>query len=354
MNEKLKKQILRNGEYWKDRFIQLEKSLYNESIEYFNELEAQYNKAIQSVENDIMRWYVRLAENNDITMQEAKKLLTRNELEEFRWLVGEYIKYGKENAVNQQWMKQLENASARVHISRLEALKIQMQNHVEVLMGNELDGVSNLIKNTYTEGYYRTIFEIQKGFGIGSSFMILDKQLIEQVLSKPWTSDGTNFSKRIWGQYRPQLAYELHQQLTQAVMRGDNPKKCITAIARRFEVSRSKAENLVMTESAFFRSAAQRQGFKNLNVKKYDLCATLDGKTSKICRDIDGKIVDLCDYEVGVTAPPFHGRCRTVMCPHYDDEFTQGEMRAARDENGKTYYVPADMKYPTWFKEHVS
>ena len=50
--------------------------------------------------------------NNGVSMAEARKLLNNKELEEFRWDVDDYIRYGQENAVNQQWMKQLENASS--------------------------------------------------------------------------------------------------------------------------------------------------------------------------------------------------------------------------------------------------
>lgn len=43
------------------------------------------------------------------------------------------VPYGEQNAIDGAWMKQLENASARVHISRLEALKLQLQQQAEVL-----------------------------------------------------------------------------------------------------------------------------------------------------------------------------------------------------------------------------
>jgi hypothetical protein len=56
------------------------------------------------------------------------------------------------------------------------------------------------------------------------------------------------------------------------------------------------------------------------------------------------------DYEVGVTAPPFHCWCRTVTAPYFDDDF--GE-RAARGADGEVYYVPSAMKYPEWEKSFV-
>lgn len=125
------------------------------------------SRAEAEITRKINAWYGRLAANNGISMAEAKKLLNRKELEEFRWDVNDYIKYGKENAINGQWMKQLENASARVHISRLEQLKLQVQQEAERLYGNYLDGVDRHIKTLYEEGFYKTAYEIQKGIGVG-------------------------------------------------------------------------------------------------------------------------------------------------------------------------------------------
>lgn len=42
-----------------------------------------------------------------------------------------------------------------------------------------------------------------------------------------------------------------------------------------------------------------------------------------------------------------------IFCPYFNDEFTVGEKRAARDEDGNLYYVPADMTYREWEKEYV-
>ena len=352
-NEKIEKLLKRNGEYWSGRFLYLEKVQSNKNIEYFHNLEKQYNEAVQTVTNDINNWYMRFAENNKITFTEAKRLLNAKELKEFKWTVEEYIQKGKENALNKQWVKQLENVSARVHINRLESLRIQMQNQVEVLMGNELDDISNLITDIYQDTYYRSIFEIQKGFGVGSSFAKLDTKLIENYIHKPWTPDGKNFSERIWGTHRPQLVRELETTLTQSVIRGEQPKKIAAKIAKRFEVNKHQAENLVLTETAFFKSKSTLDGFREMGVKEYQNDATLDNKTSDICQHIDGTHFLVSEYKPGITAPPFHNRCRTVAIPYFNDEFTVNETRAARDKDGDIYSVPGDIKYAEWKNKYV-
>ncbi|EGT4248788.1 TPA: minor capsid protein [Clostridioides difficile] len=341
---------MKHKDYWRKRFEQLEEAQNNKSIKYYLELEKQYKLAMSNIERDILIWYNRFTENEGISLLEAKKLLNTRELEEFKWSVEEYIKYGKENAINQKWMKELENASARVHITRLEALKLQIQQQVEVLYGNELDGIDKLMRDIYTSGYYHTAFNVQQGVNVGWSLMSLDTNRINKVISKPWTSDGLNFSERIWGKHRPALVNELLTKLTQSIIRGENPKKLVNDFAKRFKVSKSQAKNLIMTESAFFASASRKDCFNDLDVEKYEIIATLDLRTSNICRELDGKIFDMKDYQVGITAPPFHCRCRTTTAPWFEDE--EG-YRAARGEDGKTYYVPSSMKYNEWYEKYV-
>lgn len=39
--------------------------------------------------------------------------------------------------------------------------------------------------------------------------------------------------------------------------------------------------------------------------------------------------------------------------PYFDDEWGENGERAARNEDGDTYYVPADMTYGEWRKKFV-
>lgn len=153
--------------YWQERFLQLNDALFKKGEAYTIDLDREYRKAIRDMEKEVELWLRRLAENNEISLHEAKKLLKTKELEEFKWTVQEYIKRGKENAIDQRWMKQLENASARVHISRYEAIMLQMRQRVEELAIGQKDGITDLSKDILKEGYYHTIYEVQTGFEIG-------------------------------------------------------------------------------------------------------------------------------------------------------------------------------------------
>ena len=245
----------------------LEDDQYQRSAAYYKDVQRQYIRATNSIQMDIGRWYQRLADNNDISYVGAKKLLKKNELEEFKWTVEDYIKAGEENAVDQRWMKELENASARHHISYLEAMKLQMQQHAELLSTEFEGGMTDYLHKAYGEQYYRTAFEVAKGTGAGTNLARLDDRKIEAVIKRPWAQDGEDFSSRIWTN-KDKLVRNLHTELTQNIIRGESPQKAIDSLSKTMEVSRSQAGRLIMTESAAISSAAQKDCLKELGVEK--------------------------------------------------------------------------------------
>ena len=257
---------MKTADYWKNRFEQIEKICHDKGAVSYREIEEQYRKAQKEIESQISVWYQRFAVNNGITMQEARRLLTSGELAELKWDVNEYIKYGRQNAIDGKWMKQLENASAKTHISRLEALKLQVQQQVEVAFGNQLDSIDSTMRAVYSMGYMHTAFEIQKGVGVGHNFAALNQRLIDEVLKRPWASDGKNFSDRVWSN-KQKLINELNTTLSQGVILGKDPSKIISAMSKKLDVSKTAAGRLVMTESAAFASRAQEDCFKELDVE---------------------------------------------------------------------------------------
>lgn len=340
-----------NAEYWKQRFTQLEAAQNRKGATAYLEMEKQYKAAQNELEAQIARWYQRFADSNGISLAQAKQWLKGQDLAEFKWDVKEYIKYGKENAINGAWMQELENASSKFHISRLEALQIQTQNSLETMFAQQMGTMKKALSDVYASGYYHTAYTVQQGFGLGWDIAGLDQAQIEKVLSKPWAVDGYNFSTRIWNG-KTKLIGEVHNELSKNLLTGADPQKAIDSLAKKMGTSKSNAGRLVMTEQAYFSSAAQKDCFNDLDVEEYEIVATLDSHTSDICRSLDGRVFKMSDYKPGVTAPPFHVYCRSTTAPHFKENFGAGE-RAARGADGKTYYVPDDVTYSEWKKAFV-
>lgn len=336
-----------NAAYWAQRMKNMEAALQDQSYTYVENLERQFAAAQTEIERQIAVWYQRFAVNNEITLAEAKKLLTAGELKEFHWSVAEYIAYGQQNALDGAWMKQLENASARVHISRLDALKLQLQQQAEVLFSNQLDAVDAVARMMYEGSYYHTAFEVQRGLGVGWSLQAINEETITKVLSRPWTADNQTFRDRCWTN-KQSLVNSVNTQLTQMIIRGEPPDRAITAITKQFGVARSKAGRLVMTESAAFSSAAQKDSFEGLGVERYVIVAALDHETCDLCGAMDGKVFKMSEYQVGVTANPFHPWCRCCTAPYFDDMAGVGERYARDAVTGDRFKVPGNMTYEEW------
>ena len=336
--------------YWQDRFIEEEERLNKIAGDEFRRQQLEYERAIARMNKDIEVWYNRIAKNNDVSLAEAKKMLNDKELKEFRWTLDEYIKHGKENGIDKNWSKELENASARVHIERLEAMKLQVRGEIEKLYNGRESGFESYLKNLYKDQYNRTAFQIAKGTGVGTNIYRLNDKLVNTVIKKPWAPDGKNFSDRIW-EDKDKLINTLHTEMTQAFIRGDSLEKLADKIAEKMKVSKANASRLVYTESAAYSSRARLKSYQDLGVEKYEIVATLDNRTSDICQDMDGKIFDLKDYEVGVTANPFHVRCRSTTAPYFEDD--EGERAARNEATGETEYVPADITYKDWKEKYL-
>lgn len=343
---------MNNAEYWKLRFEQLEQAQNQKGVKAYADIERQYKEAQKQLEGQIARWYQRFATNNGISLAEARQYLKGADLKEFKWDVQEYIKYGQDNALNSGWMKELENASAKYHISKLEALKVQTQHSLEVMYAKQFGTMHGALSDAFESGYYHTAYELQHGFNVGWDIAGLDQAQIEKVLAKPWAADGYNFSERIWGN-KSKLISEVHNELSRNIMLGADPQKAIDSLAKKMNTSKNNAGRLVMTEEAYFSSAAQKDCFESLGVEQYEIVATLDSHTSDICRSLDGKHFPMKDYQPGVTAPPFHVYCRSTTVPYFDEQFDIGERAARDEETGKTYYIPDDMNYQEWKETFV-
>ncbi|MBN2980129.1 minor capsid protein [Cohnella algarum] len=341
---------MRSEAYWAKRMDDLNEAMLAKGEEYIRTQNEEYEKALAKIQKQTETWYARLAKNNNVSMAEARKLLKANELREFKWTVEEYIKAGRENAVDQRWMKELENASAKVHITRLEELQTHLRNEIEQLAAKRQKGTTATLGDIYKDSYYRSIYELQKGAGVGSSFAALDDRQIDKVLAKPWAPDGSNFSARIWAD-RTKLVAELQKILTQDLIRGEPSDRVISDFADRMGVHRRDAERLIRTESAYFSGQSRLDAYKELGVERYKFVATLDKRTSDQCRRMDGEVIPVSEAQAGVNYPPLHVYCRSTTIPYYEDA-APGE-RAARDGGGKTYMVPGNMTYAEWERKHA-
>lgn len=343
-----------NIEYWEQRAIALEK-LKNSRVKTTQKDLHRINREIsRKLKKNINYWVGRFSRDNELTYADAMKKLSPEEIKEFRMDVDEYIREASQitDETPDEWLLKIANASTSYHLTRLELLKIQLINSVNELISKESDLIFNFLEDLYKDVYFRSTFDIAQGLGAEIKLFTPNEYTIKNLIKTPWTSDGIEFSERLWGPHRETLIQELNKTMKESLIRGDSAIKHAEKLAETMGVRNNHAEALLHTESARIAEEARYDNYIDLGVEKYIIVATLDHKTSDICRHLDGKVFLLKDRKVGLNYPPFHVHCRTTTAPYIPEEYHIGE-RAARDKNGKTIFVPKDMTYPEFYKKYI-
>jgi len=215
-------------------------------------------------------------------------------------------------------------------------------------------GLTDIYKSTF----YKTNFAIQQGMEMGTRLDLIDQNRIEHILNKPWGTDGLNgaprtFSERVWGNNK-KLLNTLNKEVKTGLIRGDPIEDIIDKFTEKMNVDTHRAATLIKTEAAVFNTKSTHDCFVDIGVKEYQIDTVLDERRSEICESMDQKVIPMSEFEIGLTAPPFHPRCRTGITPYIDDEFEREyDERIAMKSNGETYKVPGDMSYKKWYNKYV-
>ena len=336
-------------DYWKDRFIKSTKDVFDSDEEYVKEIFKIYEKTIEDLDGEIFKL---LSSMEDVSMAEAKKLLNKYEIRSFKSGLDEFRKASK-GFISPDVEKELDIVSRRVRISRLQAMQVSMKSKVATLLNKEQKKLFAHLSNNFTSSYYKDLYELQRIRGY-KNINSLSKDFVNNILNTSWTNDGENFSDRIWKR-KDKLLNTLDTELRQGLITGKRPDEITKVISDKLEVSKSNAKRLVLTESSAVHSQSRKAMYERMGVEKYEVVATLDLRTSDICRKLDGKVFDVKDYEIGVTAPPYHVYCRSTTVPYYNDDI-QAEIentRMARDpETGKSLRVE-NLTYKEWYDKYV-
>ncbi|WP_195444645.1 minor capsid protein [Peptoniphilus harei] len=340
--------------YWEKRASFLESKNFQKSNDLIRLIEKEHKLAMKKIESDIDFYLSRIAMEGNLSVAEARKLLSNGELDHFRMSLGDYIEAGK-GSLTEDIRSQLELASNLHHISRQQAMAIELKKHIDSLYNKYLGETTKYLATSYEESFYQSLYDLGKFEGF-KSFQKLNTSEIDSIIKRPWAEDGQNFSDRIW-KNQETLINSLQEELLGSAMRGDKIDRAIKNIAEKMEVSKSNASRLIRTESAFISNLAMTNAYEKGTCEKYEILATLDLKTSEICRHMDGKKFPFKDKLVGVNHPPFHPNCRTVTIPCYDDDIErrldEKSGRLARNpKTGKTEIVE-NINYETWYKKYV-
>ena len=342
--------------YWHDRALEEEKKVYEVTKKQIELQEELYTNAKRKIDTTINFYTNKFMKNNKVDYIKAKELLSKDELKEFRWTLSNYINNAKKKDLPLQeyvkLQKQLTNSSLKHRIDKLEAMKHEINMQLNELAKTKELMVEEHLSKVYEEQYYRNLYNNAIATNKSKYISRLNPSQIQNVVRSNWLSDGSSFSNIIW-KNKEKLLNEMQKTITVGLISGKTPYSLSEDFARVMNVDKSRARVLLQTESARVRSMAEIESYKQMGVSKYQIIATLDDRTSDICQSMNMKVFDTKDYEVGVTAPPFHPNCRSTKAPYYEDNLITQGGRIARGESNKNVYVSSDMTYKQYREKFI-
>lgn len=344
----------RTEQYWQDRFEEILVNNEKLALSYEKEMAGIYEQVKQDLEKELQAFYQRYANETGLDLAEVKKRLNPAQLKKFRTQqkiyldkVQRLIEQGADLKAYEETLKKL---SARAYVTKLQELQNNLNSQIMVLTGEQQVKMTGTLGSAYLEGYLKTMYALQKGLGFGYSFTVPNTDDVEKILKTPW--NGNNYSKSIWNN-KAKLTNWLNTDLPRHFAAGSSVQQMSQDLVNKVDTNYKNAVRLVRTETNYISNQSTMDAYETQNVDRYQILATLDSRTSEICRDMDGKVFNTSEKKVAVNMPPFHVNCRTTTIPYFADDDLEEIERAAKDENGKYYTVPANMSYREWEKQHA-
>lgn len=340
----------RSNHYWEQRANSRMASYHRNSDETISKINKAYDEAIADINSDINKIFNKYAIEYGLNKTEARQLLNSyihaKELKSIR----DKIKYIQDEDLKKYLMARLNYSPYKARITRLEALKESIYINTKLLSQEELKlSTSDYIDNM-KEAYYRNIFDIQKGIGLGFTFSEMPIDFIEEVLRNKWS--GENYSKRIWNN-TDVLAERLEEVITSGLMSGANSKKMAKELNDLSSYGKFASERLIRTETTYVTNMAEIESYKECDIEKCVFLATLDLRTSKICRSMDGKVLIVGKAKPGVNLPPLHPFCRSTTIAYLGKGTLETLQRRARDPVTGKNYIINNMNYNEWYEKFV-
>ena len=286
-------------------------------------LQRMEQSVFKDIEKDIFALFGRYATENNLTYEEAIRLLTSDEYRDFKMDVGSYIKTINNESVDEKAREKLEleynTLAMKTRISRLEELTYRVNKNLDTLFFVTHRAVKELLEKSVTKSY-------NSAHTLKRDPLLRDKKLYK-ILEQPWS--GANYSANIWNN-RDKLAGIAQNEITKGIYQGKSAKKISKNISDRLDASMKDIERVVRTESKHARNEASAQAYIDMGYEWYMFSSHTEGKSSERtcerCREINEEKYRFDKRVVGENFPPLHPNCRCTIIPIVKDEMIENSM----------------------------
>lgn len=297
--------MAQSNNYWRRREEENLRANRKTEAEYEKAINDTYKYMLDQIQKEINGFYAKYARAEGITLSEAKRRVSKLDIEEYGRKAARYV---KTKDFSKQANDEMRLYNATMKINRLELLKANI--------GLELvAGFDELQKYFEEKLMNRTMDEFKRQSGILGRTVQNNEKAAHAIVNASFKN--ATYSDRIW-MYQGMLKAELDSLLKTGLIQGKHPTELARHLQKRFGVSAYNANRLMTTELARVQTEAQKQSFIRNGFTQYTFLAI--GTACEACRALNEKHFDIDKMMPGENAPPMHPNCRCSVAAYMDSE----------------------------------
>ena len=337
--------------YWEKRQTELMLNIEKQTNGTIQNLITAYNDAKNEIQKEITKIFNKYATDGKLTFKEAQQLLNAKESKQFYNNLLKKINTINDVEIKRKLLAKYNAPAYSYRIARYQALQDNIDIELSKLVEKENVITKKHYVKTIKEGYYNTIFNIQKGINIGFNFSQIDNRTINLILNENWYNTE-NFSIRIW-KNSGKLGDYLKKHMLPNAISGKSVQRMSQELDNIMNMGLYNATRLIRTETNHFANEAEMLSYEECGIEKYRFIATLDNVTCEHCAELDNKVFKVKERQASKNYPPIHANDRCTTIAEFDDKIEDLQRRAI-DKNGKSILVPKDMNYQEWKNKYIN
>lgn len=289
--------------YWAKREEEALRQRITDEKEYDKRIKEIYADMLDACQKEIDSFYGKYASAEGISINEAKKRVSRLDIEAYERKAERYV---REKNFSKEANAEMRLYNATMKINRLEMLKANIG--LELISGHdELEKFMEKILQGRTED------ELKRQAGILGDTIRDNAKAAHSIVNASF--HNATFSDRIW-MYQDLLKADLAKLLQSGMIQGKNPRVLARELESKFGASKYNAERLMRTELARVQTDAQKKSFQRMDFEEYTFHA--NSNCCDACQALNGKHFKVKDMMPGENSAPIHPGCR-CSCSAYED-----------------------------------
>ncbi len=303
------------AEYWRERELTHIKKQIKDDAQIAKKIRGNQMRAMEEIQEQIESFYGRYADKEGISMDEARKRVTKLDMEKYQKKAKRYVKgahssffFIRGRSFTKRANEEMRLYNATMRINRLQLLKLNIELELIAAISDEehflLEELTKQIKAEY-----------ERLSGILGQTINYNEEQINSIVNSSFQS--ATWSDRLWSNQNA-LRAELDKLLNRGIVQGKNPRMLARELRKVFDISIYNSERLMRTEMARAQQDVFQDSADQTGIEQYVFIAEPDA--CPICAALDDKVFNIMDAKIGVNAYPIHPNCRCSQALHVDRE----------------------------------